>query len=243
LCAGIPVIVPAGCWLGDQVADENTQYHHRILAEHRQKVVPHAPVTFKPIGSSLPSPARGRISFRGSKSPVAGRLAIPSGATELIVQWHWHGPTEPGQFIRVSLERLANDGKWQRLVQEVVGRRSDHSTAMIHVGSETSEARLVFENAFATGPITISEPHLSFLAVPDAGAAGLPTGSSGLSFAARSEIPRLLREMLAHYEHYRQRARDKSPTSCQRFGPEVTLAELQAPQSESVLNTTSRRAA
>jgi hypothetical protein len=114
---------------------------------------------------------------------------------------------------------------------------------MFHVGPEWSRARLVFENAFATGLITVSEPELTFLAVPEAGEAGLPAGSSGLSYSQRSEIPRLLREMLAHYSHYRQRAREQSPEWCQRMTPEITLSELRAVETEQTRDTRPTRAA
>src|SRR5207247_7265572 len=39
VCAGIPVIVPAGCWLGNQIADENGQYIERVLRDRQSQTV------------------------------------------------------------------------------------------------------------------------------------------------------------------------------------------------------------
>jgi hypothetical protein len=79
--------------------------------------------------------------------------------------------------------------------------------------------------------------------VPEAGEAGLPTGNSGLSFSKRSEIPRLLREMIAHYPHYRRRAQEKSPEWCDRLTPKATWAQLMAPATENTSANHQRRAA
>src|SRR5204863_8633126 len=48
----------------------------------------------------------------------------------------------------------------------------------------------------------------------------------GLAFSRRSEIPRLLCEMIALYPHYRARAQEQSPEWCRRLAPHVTWSEL-----------------
>jgi hypothetical protein len=227
-CAGIPVIVPAGCWLGDQVAEENHRHIEFILREARERVVPHEHPEWIESGSFLPGLAPGKLSFRGPAAPLIADVVVPRRATELVVQCRWLSPDGGGQYARISLESPKSGGQWQREAQFVVRPRGSARdlAVMFHVPAKWSGVRLVMENAFSAGAIAVSVPQLKFLAVPEAGETGLPTGNSGLSFAMRSEIPRLLREMLAHYSHYRARAQEKSADWCGRLTPDVTLAEL-----------------
>jgi len=245
VCAGIPVIVPAGCWLGDQVAEENHQHVEFILREGSERVVPHEQPKWNEGGSYLTSLVRGKFSFRGPQSPLMADVVVPSRATELIVQCRWLSPDGGGQYVRLALESPKAGGQWQREAQIVLRPRSSSRelAAVFHVPPRWSGVRLVMENAFAAESIAISEPQLTFLAVPEAGAAGLPTGNSGLSFAERSEIPRLLREMIAHYSHYRARAQEKSSEWCDRLTPNVTLSELLNTKAEQSLVVSLNRAA
>lgn len=237
VCAGIPVIVPAGCWLGDQIAEENFQHVERMLLERQAQAVTHEPVQWSAAGGSLlGSLVRGRFSFRGEQAPLEAEVAIPDGATQVIIQLRWLAPTESGQFLRLRLEQYDASGHWFPASEIALGPRDGGQSlaAMFPVPSRTAWLRLVFENAFAATAITVSEPQLTFLAAPEAGDTGLPTANSGLSFSDRSEIPRLLREIIAHYSHYRQRAQEKSNQWCHRMAPEATWAELHLDSAEAV---------
>src|SRR5205085_10195561 len=87
VCSGIPVIVPAGCWLGDQIAEENFQYVQSLLQTTQQHVVSHASVQWSGSGSNfLSGGARAKFSFRGPNSPLAAEFNPPPSATEFIVQ-------------------------------------------------------------------------------------------------------------------------------------------------------------
>jgi hypothetical protein len=228
-CAGIPTIVPAGCWLGEQVAEENFQHVDQTLRDWKKQIVAHAPPKWTNERNFLARLVRSKFSFRGKQSPLAAEIEIPRDGSELIVQWQWLAPLQFGQYARLSLQRPDGSGKWHREAQVVLGSRKSASDigTIFHIRPEWRRVKLVFENAFAATPICISDPKITFLAV-QAGQAGLPTGNSGLSFAERSEIPRLLREMLAHYRHYRERAREKSKEWIDRLTPKVTLAQLRS---------------
>jgi hypothetical protein len=234
VCAGIPVIVPAGCWLGDQIAEENFRYVERLVRERQSQEVAHDPIAWTAGGSVLTALARGRFSFRGPQSPLLGEVSPPNGATELVLQCRWLLPDENGQFVRISLQRQLAGGEWNREAEAVVGpgRNTRDLAVMFHVANASSRIRVVFENAFASGAIGLSEPKVTFLAVPEAGELGLPTGNSGLSFSQRSEIPRLLRETIAHYPHYRRRAQEKSSQWRDRLTPAATWKQIMAAAAE-----------
>ncbi|MBW8884089.1 MAG: hypothetical protein JF612_04770 [Planctomycetia bacterium] len=234
VCAGIPVIVPAGCWLGEQIAEENFRYVEQVVRERQSQVAAHAPVEWTSGGSLLAALSRSKFSFRGAQSPLVGEIAIPPEATELVVACRWIAPNENGQFLRLSLEQQSTGGEWRRSAETVVGPRSDDRelAVMFHVAKQSSRVRLLFENAFASGTIAVSEPKVTLLAVPKAGELGLPSGKSGLSFSKRSEIPRLLREMIAHYSHYRRQAQEKAPQWRDRLTPAATWSQLMASTAE-----------
>jgi hypothetical protein len=228
VCAGIPVIVPAGCWLGNQIDEENFRYVERVVRERQAQVVAHGEIDWMTGGNVLAALARGKFSFRGPHSPLIGEVAVPNDVTELVVQCGWLAPDETGQFVRIALEQKSTSGEWQREAETVVGPRIDgrELAVMFHVSNEARHVRVAFENAFTGGTIAVSEPRVTLLAVTEAGEAGLPTGNSGLSFGKRSEIPRLLRELIAHYPHYRRQAQEKSPQWCDRLAPGATWQQI-----------------
>jgi len=245
VCAGIPVIVPAGCWLGDQIADENTRYIERLLTDRQAQIVQHDITAWKTgSGKKLASGAGGRVSFRGPQWPLVAEVTPPNRATELVVQFRWPEPEASGQYVRVILEVQTGTGRWEQDVQVLLGpgKASANLAAMFHLRPGLPGARVVLSNAFANESFTIANPQLTFIAAADAGSAGLPLGQCGVSFAERSEIPRLIREVLAHYDHYRRRAREKSPSWCRRLEPVVTLTELTSGSQRSVAAKVSRAA-
>ena len=73
LCAGVPVLVPAGSWLAEQVEPINQQWLDRCAA-------------------SL-----------GNVQPVgAGRtLDVPPGTRSLLLAFAWETPATPGRYLRV----------------------------------------------------------------------------------------------------------------------------------------------
>lgn len=245
VCAGIPVIAPAGCWLGDQVAEENTRYIERLLAERQAQIVQHDATTWKSgSGKKLASAAGGRVSFRGPQWSLVAEVTPPNRATELVVQFRWPEPEASGQYVRVALEIQTASGRFEQTAQVLLGpgKASGNFATMFHLQPGLAGARLVLSNAFHNDTFTIANPQLTFLASPDAGSAGIPLGQCGVSFAERSEIPRLIREVLAHYDHYRRRAQEKSPAWCRRLEPVATLTELTSSNQRSGASKISRAA-
>ncbi len=233
VCAGIPVIVPAGCWLGDQLADENTRYIERLLAERQAQIVQHDATTWKAgSGKKLASLPGGRVSFRGPQWPLAAEVNPPNRVTELVVQFRCPEQQASGQYVRVVLEVQTGNGRWEQDAEALLGpgKASGNFATMFHLRPGLPGARVVLSNAFSNDSITIANPQLTMIAAADAGSSGLPLGQCGVSFAERSEIPRLIREVLNHYDHYRRRAQEKSPAWCRRLEPLSTLTQLTSPR-------------
>jgi hypothetical protein len=65
----------------------------------------------------------------------------------------------------------------------------------------------------------------------------------GLTFSQRSEIPGLLRQMIANYSHYRATAQSKAAEWCERLMPATTWSELNLPSAAKVGQRATKQAA
>ena len=75
LCAGVPVLVPAGSWLAEQIERENQRYLNGITA-----------------GAIAPVPL-----------PPDGTLQPPPGARSLLISCRWRSPAPAGVYARLEL--------------------------------------------------------------------------------------------------------------------------------------------
>ncbi len=80
LCAGVPVLVPAGSWLAEQVEPLNQRWLDAQAA-------------------ALPPPVA---------AGAQPRIVVPPGARGLLLGFGWESPARPGRYLRVEL--LADDG-------------------------------------------------------------------------------------------------------------------------------------
>ena len=84
------------------------------------------------------------------------------------------------------------------------------------------QLRVVAENAWRQA----APPATEFSWTPLAEAT--PMGALGLTIAAPGEIPRLLRDLLEHADHYRRCAREHAPECARQHSGQQVLAGLDA---------------
>jgi hypothetical protein len=187
LSAGVPVIVPAGCWLGEQIAESNFQHLDDLEA-------------------TLPSPAWQRpdldISMDTSQTID---LSWPAGATQMMISFRTKTP-RPGSYIRFQPTFLDADGRQRVGPVNIVSTRGQHY-ARTMFDLEGTAARLVVASAYHSPGFRITDLHGCFARRSDRGQARYPRGSVGLTSADFRDLPRLINEITAHYEHYRTNAR------------------------------------
>lgn len=206
LSAGVPVVVPAGCWLSEQIAEPIHQHQQR-LAEQAPRVssLQGADVVWRRADGECTSET---LSFGGADDAAVGEIDVPAGARELLVSFRRIEPPGPGTYVRLAAELF--DGRRRLLARatHVVGRRRSGNavTALLRLAEEVRRLRLSWSNAYHASAVTVSDVALDFLASDSLTGANRPLGAVGLIAGDISEVPALLRDMEQHYMHYRNSA-------------------------------------
>jgi hypothetical protein len=187
LSAGVPVIVPAGCWLAEQIAESNFQYLDDLEA-------------------TLPSPAwrRPHLDVSWDKAQTID-LSWPPDATQMMISFRTKTP-RPGSYIRFQPTFLDAGGRERVGPVNIVSTRGHHD-ARTMFDLEGTAARLVVESAYDSADFRVTDVNVRFARPSDRGQTRYPRGSVGLTSADFTDVPRLINEIAAHYGHYRKNAR------------------------------------
>lgn len=202
LSIGAPVVVPAGTWLADQLAEPTREYH--VGLRHGARVC-------------------SRATVRGG-----ARLAAPAGANDLVLFLRWPVDLKlcAGAYALVEATLCGAGGEPLGIWPTVVGpgRPDRLSTAFIRLPKGTASVALHWRNAYGQQPLDFREVEACFLS----GEAGrqTPRGAVGLAAVDAAQIPVLLADMIEHYAHYRQTAVAFSRRWTEWHNPDRIVAEL-----------------
>ena len=195
LCAGIPVLVPAGGWLAAQIESENQRYLDEIATQ---------------AAPAVPFPADGLFS-------------IPEGGRSLLLTCQWNPAANAGEYLRLELECLDATGTPKRAAAIVGARQSGLPVrCLFRVAPGSHRVRALLSNAWQQGTAPAVSVEWSTLQTAP------PLGALGLTIAEAREIPRLLQELLEHFDHYRQRTRAHAAAFAEAHSGNQVLAGLQA---------------
>lgn len=223
LSAGVPVIVPGGCWLSEQIHDENQRHLREIAAQ--ATVLKHIGVT--DISWQPSQSGGGAISF--SNSPAIGEFTIPTGARSLLLRLRWLEPMSQGTYAHVAMEQSDAQGELLNSFAVIVEPGSDPAAvySMFHLHERARQIRLKWRNAWDTGRISVTNVDCQLFAEH------LPAGSVGVTAANMDQSGELLDDVLTHIDHYRRRAAAFAPRCTQYFNAHQIVTELLATASAS----------
>lgn len=207
LSAGVPVIVPGGCWLSEQIHDEN-QRHLRDIAARATSV-------------AQISPANGAaLSFTNVEKSTEFELA--EGARSLLLRLRWLEPSTRGTYAHVEFEQLDAQGAQVMSFAAIVGPGSDPSAvySLFHLHEQARRARLKWRNAWDDGTITIDSLECTLYADH------YPAGSVGLTAANMDQSGELLGDVLMHMDHYRKRSGAFAGRCAEYFNADQIVAQL-----------------
>lgn len=183
LCAGVPVIVPGGSWLSEQIAEVN-QAHLENLAARSE-----------PIARM---PAIATVEF--DRRPAITDFDVPAGARSLLLRFRGPTPVLAGTYIRLDLEQFDAHGTRVHDHAAVTGPRTHGGAVHVvfHLSEDAARARLSWRNAWSDARLTVSDVEMLPLSQHE------PAGAVGLTMANSSQCGELLNDMLRHMEHYRR---------------------------------------
>lgn len=219
LSAGVPVIVPGGCWLSEQIHDENQRHLREIAASGRAQ----SHIRGEAL-SWQPQAAQGSSSISFTNSPATCELDIPGGARSLLLRFRWLEPKSRGTYAQLNLEQLDANGTSLTTFAAIVGPGSDPSAvyALFHLHEGARRLRLQWRNAWDVGDIRVDGVEFQLFAEH------LPAGSVGLTAANMDQSGELLGDVLMHIDHYRRRSAAFAPRCAEYFNADQIVAQLLA---------------
>lgn len=208
LGAGVPVIVPAGCWLAEQVAEAN--YRHLDKLARSTSVIGRAGVDDMQWSVESSGERAGQSVSRVGHGLVAtARVSLPVDTVNLLVSWELPVTTQPGHYLRVAASLLDGDGRQLQDPQvSILGQRAagGRQSTLFQLMPGARSVNLTFSNAYENVQLAVTHPQVAFLGDSGAGWSGAPAGAVGLIAADLAQYSRLLSDLAAHYEHYRHTA-------------------------------------
>lgn len=212
LACGTPVIVPSGCWLAEEIAEPNQTY----LAWLRSCL----PLVAEPTRFELHLPA--------GAEQVTKSLSVPGTAGVLSIQSLGAQAAVAGCYVCWEVVQLDVQGRQICRSPYLQTRAFGDGLTSVTVPLRPQAASILVSarNAYHAYPIEISEVQLGF---HDSGLgldAAPPLGAVGLAAADLSQVPRLVREMVDRYEHYRATARAFSHSYRAIHQPSETVRQL-----------------
>lgn len=237
LKAGVPVLVPAGCWMADQIAEPIFVYRDEVMRQFPRVIrLPASAASWEDGGEQRLHAVGAAQSFqvgRGTSSLVC-HIRVPGGASHLCLRFRWSPSAARGSYLDLLVMQTP-DGKRQLAThREIVGQRGENRAVPILVPlvGGAQQLQLVWRNAYQDQVVKIDDVEFVFLGAEQAnsGATGLsssvPLGAVGLTFAGVEQVPALLRDMVDHYDHYRRTAEAFAPAWGEWHSPERVVRLL-----------------
>jgi len=198
-CAGVPVLVPAGGWLADQIEPHNQRYLDGLAA-----------------GAGSPTPF-------GSNDWID----VPPEAQALLLNFTWTQPAPAGVYLRVSAvcESAPADSQAATPITAIVGPRDSPNQSVhcvVRLPMPAARVSVQINRAWGTGPAPIHAAYWRALPVAP------PLGATGLTIAADEQLPRLLRDVMDHIDHYQSYARAAAPDCAAKHSAASIVAALTA---------------
>jgi hypothetical protein len=233
LTAGVPVIVPGGCWLSAQIAD--------VIYAHLDEVLETVPNvarfsaaemdwrrTHRAEGVNGGSPSDDRLLFGGSTDGVTCTTSVPDAATDLGVRLAWPSSPSPGVYVRLVSRQFDQTGRTVQTFSTVLEQRTDGNAtpALAHLKPGATKVELIVENAFHHAAVEAADVEVVFLAARDR----CPAGAVGLIAADHAQLPELLADLTQDYAHYRRTAGAFAKQLMWNHLPERTITALKSNQ-------------
>ena len=228
LSAGVPVVVPAGCWLAEQIAESNYQHVDQVRTSIGRVKLISARNLFWQDGSGARIFVQDELTFTGPANAATCTLQIPPEASGFTTALD-RGRTSPGKYIRVRTEQMDDAGRRLGDFSTTVGHRPSGLAVPLLVSRHRNAQRMrvTFQNAYHQTPVSVRDLQIAFLPRADTATGFYPAGAVGLIADGPLQIPDRVREIAQHSEHYLRTAAEFSRQWSHDHNPQRTVAVLQ----------------
>ena len=232
LAAGIPVVVPSGCWLSEQLAPLHYQYVDELVKQFARE----ESIARDQSDMSISNvPLQGGVwSFDQLRHPfnLSCRIQLPVSA--VAIQFHWNWPRKTGAYCDVCMTQLDSSGTPIRETVQTVGFASESSPAgvLFNIDKASHAIKFTFSNAYADETASICSAKIVGLSVPHT--KQIPIGCVGAVANSREDYVEAIEEVLNNLEHYRDTARRFSTQWAKTHLPMRTVARLIAAERTSI---------
>lgn len=195
--AGVPVVVPAHCWMADQIQPEDVALHDALL-----EAQPGVRSIDDDLGWRPVEPVRAFPWLAHRRSTFVGSFRPRTGETHLILQFRVAEESTGESYRRVCVNQFKGSARLRREV-EILGTSADgRASALFEIDPAAQSVEIVFSGMGGRSPGTDLRAHCL------ARGAGItvPRSAVGRTFVGRESLDGALREVIANYSHYRTRA-------------------------------------
>lgn len=222
LCAGIPVIVPAGTWMASEIA--------RPISEHRRRLSKQLPCLVQLRGAADKHHAERRHAIGGSTFAIQRQVDswiaefdLPAGAGLVEVSV---APQRCELHQEFRAELAVVDAESTSPTMDTVLVDGDRQSSLLWLPvSGGLRAKLTLSVMQGELPAHSSQMQIRILGLP--GDRRGPTGGAGLVWSDMSQLPRLFDELVTHYAHYRNSARQFSKHFAPPHHPQCLVQRLE----------------
>jgi hypothetical protein len=228
LKAGVPVIVPAGCWMADQIAEP--------IYAHRERLCRELPVVARLTPADADWEAGraqryylwrsdARLLVGGDAGTPTTRLDVPPTASHLCVRFRRASSNVRGNYLELSALAKPDGNPPAEVVREIVGLQTTGALfpVLLPLSAAAREVQLTWRNAYGERTLELADVEFLFISA-DRGAC--PLGAVGLISAGLDQAPRLLCDMADHYAHYQGTAQSFAPAWGEWHCPERVVRLL-----------------
>ena len=223
LACGKPVIVPAGCWLAEQIAEPIFQHVDHVV-EQSTELRTIESGEFSWDSRNVPMPG-GVLSFDQSNHPFDFSVTREKNEHVMVLEFDWHWPKAAGTYCRIEMNQNDAAGDVIGTSRRVIGfRRSSRPVrCLLPLNSKTCSVDFSLTNAFHNSTASINRARLRTFDSPQS---GLPIGSVGVVASDQADLPNCVDEVVNHFDHYRKSAMAYSGRWFSQHDPNRTVNHL-----------------
>ena len=220
ICCEMPVLVSGASWMAADLDEANYQYREQVKGQLSKLPCIQSPWVNETeylqymrgsieeaAGSMRISPAfspesEGVLAFSSYKNRAISLALVPSDCQYVFVSYKMCGFSRQGNYVRTRITVYDEYGMERDGMQSDDCNVDGMISVMIPLPEEASYITIEMWNAFYEIPVSVSVPAVGFYHSENRGT--LPLGTFGLAYSREEDIEKMLRNMVDHYDHYKE---------------------------------------